>query len=612
MTISKLAAILRVADSFDRLKLAAIRETTFHRRGDTLYVLVEGASDLSLENRAVTAVGDLFENVFGMRIRFTSSSDEIPPVNEEKSFEAVEHLTRQVSLDVMRERTGMDKPDPGALINRDLSWLDFNGRVLAEAENEEVPLLERLRFLSISSRNLDEFFMIRVAGLIQRLEAGLTAADSSGMPPDEVLAEARKRVAAAIARQAAACRSILEKLSGCRIRIVPRDRWSPDQRKRLRESFRAEIAPILTPLAMGRLDPPPILQGLTIHVALRLGMERDDSEEDVVLVPLPAQIPRLIRIPGEAGAFALLEDMVADSHGFLCPGLELVESACFRITRDADVAVHDDEVTDLLQEIERAVLSRRRRRPVRVELSAGISESLLERIKQASGSADGCMVFECPSFLDLGCLSEICSIEGFDELRFEPWPPVRPVGIPSGMNPRDAIDRRELIMIHPYESFDPVIEFLEWASADPSVLAIKQTLYRTSGDSPVIRLLEQAAMNGKAVTVLVELRARFDEERNANWARRLEDAGCQVIYGVAGLKTHAKALLVVSREHGAIRRRVHLSTGNYNDRTAKVYSDIGLMTSNDSLCSDMASFFNLLTGQSDLGSYDSVSIAPSM
>ena|GEM_PF-13483 len=609
MAISKLAAILRVADCLDRQKQRQPRGLAFQRSQDSVYVIVEGAKDLSVESRALAAVGDLFEDIFGIRVVFARSGDDLPPPDEERGTAAVGHLTRQASLDLISGEHEAGRPEVPALLNRELSWLDFDGRVLSEAESREVPLLERLRFLAISARNLDDFFMIRVAGLARREEAGLAGTDASGMSAVEILSKTGAKVTALVARQDLAAAEILEGLQGHGIRVLRRDQWTPYQKRKLRELFREDVLPLLTPLALGSLEPGPVLQGLLLHVALLV--EGDEAHAPMlVVVPVPSQIARFLQVPGEKSVFVPVEDLVLDNHRALSGGAEVSETALFRMTRDADVSVEDDDATDLLMEIEKAVLSRRRRAAVRLEISAGASAVMLSRVMESTGAGTPGIVSECGGLLDPGALAELSSIEGFEHLRYEPWPPLRPVGLPSGASPHEVMEHRDIVLVHPYEAFDPVIELMEWAAGDPAVLAIKQTLYRTSGDSPVIAALERAALNGKSVTVLVELKARFDEQRNAGWARRLEDAGCQVIYGVAGLKTHAKALLIVSREGGSIRRRVHLSTGNYNDRTAKVYSDVGLLTMDDGICSDISSFFNLLTGQSDLGSFESIAIAP--
>ncbi len=611
MLISRLAALLRVADCLDRQKLPAPRELGFRRTGDTLYVLVGEGDDLSLEQRALSSVGDLFEDIYGMRVRFASSSAVLPPAEaEDRSRELrAEHLTRQASLEMLPGGQGTGGPHRDMLLNRELSWLDFDSRVLAEAENPAVPLLDRLKFLAISAGNMDEFFMIRVAGLMRRVDAGITSTDASGLAPGVLLEEILRRTGEMSARQVALTAELLEELAGRGVRVVSRAGWTPVQKAALERHFAEEIMPLLTPMTIGAGGSAPLLQGLRLHAAFMMP-GAGVSIPSLLVIPLPAQTPRFVRIPGSPGDVAMLEDLLIEFRALAAPGREPLSSALFRVTRDADVSVDDDDVTDLLIEIERAVLSRRHREPVRLEMSEGVPHAMSDAVCAAAGVERPGIPRLQSRMVDIGGLMELVSTDAPPGLREEPWPPRRPVGLPKGTPPSEAMDSGEILLIHPYESFDPVLELLEWASSDPSVLAVKQTLYRTSTDSPVTTLLERAARNGKAVTVLVELKARFDEERNAGWARRLEDSGCQVIYGVAGLKTHAKALLVVSREGGSIRRRAHLSTGNYNERTALLYSDIGLMTSDETVCTDVASFFNILTGQSDPVGFESTSVAP--
>ncbi|MBN1590085.1 MAG: polyphosphate kinase 1, partial [Pirellulales bacterium] len=371
------------------------------------------------------------------------------------------------------------------------------------------------------------------------------------------------------------------------------------------------IAPVLTPLAIEDLDPKPLLPGLQLHVAAVLDPETDkDDVNKIVVVPVPASFDRFINLRAKEGvSLVWLEDVIAAHVGMLFSGRRVLATAVFRITRDADVAIADDDAEDLLETVSEAVLDRRRRAPVRLTITAHpdprLRQWLVDWLELHPEE-----VYEVDGMLDATALWEIANWPGFDDLKSPDWPPQTPRDLVDQEDLFQAIREEDILLTHPYESFEPVVRLLEQAAADPGVLSIKQTLYRTSGDSPIIRALEQAAENGKEVTVLVELKARFDEARNVHWAKRLEDAGCHVIYGIAGLKTHAKALLIVRRETHGIRRYVHLATGNYNDRTARLYSDVGLFTSDRTLATDVADFFNILTGCSDVVGWSKLTVAP--
>jgi polyphosphate kinase len=503
----------------------------------------------------------------------------------------------------------IDLDAPELYINRELSWLEFNDRVLREGLSEELPLLERLKFLAIVSSNLDEFFMVRVAGLMHQRAAGRRR-DVSGLTPAQQLEQIGKRTHRMVAEQTDGIAAALRLLRGHGLAVLEPAEWTAAQKSYLREHFAAEILPALTPLAVQDLQPPPLLPGLTLFVAAVLRAKGSEPPWRIVVVPIPSQWPRFLKVPADAGTnLVRLEHAIAANLDLLFPGAEIQGTGFFRITRDADVAIQDDEGGDLLQSVEEAVLSRRRRVAVRLEVSAD-AEARIRQWLPAWLGLGAEAVYEIGGMLDAAGLMELSTLRGFDALRFPDWPPQTPQDLLGAEDLWEAMENRDILLFHPYERFDPVIQLLDLAAADPGVLAIKQTLYRTSGDSPIVRALERAARNGKQVTVLVELRARFDEARNVGWARRLEDAGCHVIYGVAGLKTHAKALLVVRREAGRIRRYVHLSTGNYNDRTARLYSDIGLLTCRRELAGDVAAVFNLLTGASEVTGWSSLTIAP--
>ncbi|MGO8691561.1 MAG: polyphosphate kinase 1 [Thermoguttaceae bacterium] len=500
---------------------------------------------------------------------------------------------------------------PELFLNRELSWLEFNDRVLREGFAEDVPLLERLRFLAIVSSNVDEFFLVRVAGLMRARAAKVRRRDPAGMTPATQLSAISQRVHRMVEEQAEGVRGLVKELAAYGLVVLePRD-WTADQRHFLQAHFNKEILPVLTPLAVQELHPPPLLPGQQWYVAAVLAAgHADDAVERMVVVPVPTQFSRWISIPaGEGVHLARLEDIIAANAPAVFAGGEVLATALFRITRDADVEVRRETTGDLLREVERAVLDRRRRPAVRLLLSARPDRRIKAWLTEwlHLGAEE---VYEIDPLLDTAALMEIANWPGFEGLKNSDWPPQPPRDLIGTDNLWDALQDHDVLLFHPYESFDPVVRLVEQAADDPNVLAIKQTLYRTSGDSPIVRALGRAAQNGKEVTVLVELRARFDEARNVRWARRLEDAGCHVIYGVAGYKTHAKAILIVRRQQQRMQRYVHLATGNYNDKTARLYSDIGLMTADRDIASDVAAFFNLLTGRSEAVGWLKLAIAP--
>ena len=389
--------------------------------------------------------------------------------------------------------------------------------------------------------------------------------------------------------------------------MVPAAQWTDEQRKFLQTYFSKEILPVLTPLAVQELHPAPRLPGLQWHVAVVL--TKAEGEERIAVTPVPQQISRWVRLPGDDVRLARLEDVIAANVGALFPGAEIAATALFRITRDADVSVERDETDDLLEAVERAVLTRQRRPPVRLQVSPAADPRIrawLDGLVKLQPEE----VYEMDSTLDAAALMELANWPGFEQLKNVEWPPQPPRDLLGSDDLFEALADHDVLLFHPYETFEPVVRLIEQAADDPNVLAIKQTLYRTSGNSPIVRALGRAAQSGKEVTVLVELRARFDEARNIQWARRLEDLGAHVIYGIAGYKTHAKALLIVRRQGNRIQRYVHLATGNYNDRTAKLYSDFGLMTTDRDIANDVAAFFNLLTGFSETVGWSKLAIAP--
>ncbi|MCD4728858.1 MAG: polyphosphate kinase 1 [Pirellulales bacterium] len=526
---------------------------------------------------------------------------------------------------------------PELYINRELSWLEFNQRVLEEGLDSDLPLLERLKFLAIVNSNLDEFFLVRVAWLMQRRAKGERRRDISGMTPAEQFKAVGSRVQQMVDQQAAGVRDVFVRLAEHGLKVWNRDQWTEEHQKFVRSYFTREIQPILTPLAIEELTPEPLLPNLQLHVAALLAnnaIQRGQShfrggkagshndadgaakigtvpDERVVVVPVPSQLPRWVALPSETEThLARVEDVIAANIEAMFPGSEVFDTAAFRVTRDADVVLQDDEeIDDLLHEMEEVVLSRRRRNPVRLTISAGSDPKLRRRLADWLKLRDR-QVYEVNGPQEASALMELVERPGFDDQRIDDWPPQIPRDLIGTEDLWEAIQDHDVLLFHPYESFDPVVKLVQQAAEDPQVLAIKQTLYRTSGESPIVRALAHAAAGGKEVTVLVELKARFDEWRNVNWARRPEDAGVHVIYGVAGFKTLAKALLIVRRQQQRIVRYVHLATGNYNDRTARQYSDVGLMTCDREIAADVASLFNLLTGCSEAVGWTKLAVAP--
>ncbi len=530
-------------------------------------------------------------------------------------------MAKQTSASEARQN---DSGSVNLLLNRELSWLEFNDRVLQEGQCESLPLAERLKFLAIVSSNLDEYFMIRVAGLRQQKAAGVRKRDASGLTPSQQLLLIAEQVRPMVARQTVAIDDVFQRLTGHDFHLVRRADWTPAQRQFLAKFFMTEVLPVLTPLGVEELTPCPLLPGLHLCVALLvdtskagqagqgtpIAKDHDGVPQKLVVIPVPTAFNRFVNIPTDKGTYiAPLEDVILDNARTLFGAREIRGHAIFRITRDADVAVQNDEAADLLSAVQDAVISRRRRSAVRLEISAQ-PDPYIVRWLTATLQLQAEYLYEIEGLLDARSLMQIMEMPALQGLRVPEWPPQTPRDLLGEEELWLALQDHDVLLFHPYEKFDPVIQMVARAADDPQVLAIKQTLYRPTADSPIVQSLARAAENGKEVTVLVELRARFDEVKNVNWARRLEDAGCHVIYGIAGFKTHAKALLVVRREAGRIRRYVHLPTGNYNEKTAQQYSDLGLMTCDEELAADVAAFFNLLTGLSEAVEWQQLVIAP--
>lgn len=497
-------------------------------------------------------------------------------------------------------------------LNRELSWLKFNTRVLQEADDKNTPLLDRLRFISIVSSNLDEFFMIRVAGLKQQKEGGINKPDNAGLTVAEQLEQISEAAHNQVKVQYRYVKKIIKLLEGHDIYFSPIQELSEKNRQWLYEYFLHTIYPVTTPMAVDASHPFPFLASRSLNLAVLL--ERDKDDIRTAVVPVPAVIPRLVEIPslGSKKCFVFLEDIIKEFCHHLFHGFIIKDVVSFRITRNADLLIDEEDAVDLLAEVEKSLQQRRKGHPVRLEIGQRANKTLKDFVVGALHLAEQ-DIYEMNGPLDLTLFMKFADLPGYDELRYPPLVPQQPADLVAFAAEEDlfaAIRTKDIMLHHPYESFAPVVEFIRRAATDPAVLAIKQTLYRVGGNSPIVRALAEAAQQGKQVTVLVELKARFDEENNILWARRLEEAGCHVIYGLVGLKTHSKCSLVVRKENNGIRRYVHIGTGNYNDSTAKVYTDIGIFTANDQIGTDASAFFNLLSGYSDPPVWNKFVVAP--
>ncbi|HIZ84310.1 MAG TPA: polyphosphate kinase 1 [Firmicutes bacterium] len=491
--------------------------------------------------------------------------------------------------------------------NRELSWLDFNVRVLEEAERDRNPVLERLKFLSITASNLDEFYMVRVASIKEKIQDKETEPDESGLTPEEALAKIRKKAGNFVARQYACYeKHILPDLEKAGIRLVPPDGLDENQYKAVSDYFYNMVFPVLTPIAVDKSRPLPLLLNKAVYIAVRL---RRENKSYFALVQVPTVLPRHFELPCQEGrAFILLEDIITYFLSSLFE-LHIIEAhALFRVTRNSDLEV-DEDAENLLTAMKKTLEKRKRGAPVRLELQQECDEKLREFLLEALHVSRKDVV-DIPGPMALAGFMKFAMMPGGESLRLPPITPVVPADFVGVEDYFAAIREHDRFVHHPYESFDVVVDFLRQAAEDPDVLAIKQTLYRVSGQSPIIDGLIKAAQNGKQVTVLVELKARFDEANNIAWAAKLEKAGCHVLYGVEGLKTHCKILLVVRREEGGIRRYLHLGTGNYNDSTARLYTDMGMFTCREEFGRDASELFNRLTGYSRFPDYQKLVPAP--
>lgn len=495
-------------------------------------------------------------------------------------------------------------------LNRELSWMDFNSRVLEEAFEKENPVLERVKFLSITESNLDEFFMVRVAGVMDRMHSKPNDKDASNMTPVQQFEKLTAKIREFVKKQYSCLhRSIIPALKKCRLKFLKIKELGKSQKQIIDEYFDKFIFPVLTPLAVDTSRPFPLLANRSLNIAVRLVNE---SGEDIfAVVQVPSILPRFIEVPSDSGrCFVMLEDIIISRISELFE-LYKIQACCpFRITRDSDLDI-DEDADDLLVEIEHSLKKRQRGDPVRLEIVSKCDEALKKFLIDMLEVEDE-IIHEVSGPLDLTFLSRFAGIDNVsDELKFKPITPVNPPADFYGYDDIfEAIREKDRMVHHPYESFESVIKFVNQAANDKDVLAIKQTLYRVSGNSPIIAALIKAAENGKQVTVLVELKARFDEENNIGWAKKLEKAGCHVIYGLAGLKTHCKIVLVVRHEKDGIRRYLHMGTGNYNDITARFYTDIGMFTCNEKFGEDASSLFNVITGYSTPPVYNKMKVAP--
>ena len=507
-----------------------------------------------------------------------------------------------------------DYLDPELYTNRELSWILFNKRVLSEARDKQIPLFERLKFLSITASNLDEFFMVRVASLKDMVNAKYTKKDIAGLTAAQQLDKLNVVTHELVAQQYSTYnRSLLPLLKANGLTVVEKhEQLSKDQAEYVDAYFDENVYPVLTPMAVDSSRPFPLIRNKSLNIGALLSKRKEKGELEFATVQVPSVLARIVPIPaGDNGgkAVILLEEVIERNISRLFLNYDVVCSHPFRIMRNADLTIDEDEAEDLLKEIEKQLKKRQWGQAIRLEVEAGMDKRLLRIIKDEL-SIEEEDIYHIDGPLDLTFLMKMYGLEGFEHLKEEKYVP-QPV--PEFMEEGSVFDKirqGDILLHHPFQTFAPVVQFIREAARDPEVLAIKQTLYRVSGNSPIIAALAQAAENGKQVSVLVELKARFDEENNIVWARKLEKAGCHVIYGLVGLKTHSKITLVVRREEDGIRRYVHLGTGNYNDATAKLYTDIGMMTCSEAIGEDATAVFNMLSGYSEPLSWNKLSLAP--
>lgn len=498
--------------------------------------------------------------------------------------------------------------------NRELSWLDFNYRVLGEARDKTIPLFERLKFLSITSSNLDEFFMIRVASLKDMVNAGYAKPDIAGMTPEVQLDAISVKTHDLVNTQYTTYnRSLKPMLKQNHVIIIDSfEELSSAQEKYVDQYFMQDVYPVLTPMAVDSSRPFPLIRNKSLNIGALISDKADESEYDFATVQVPSVLPRFIEIPSENRedrTLMLLEQVIEKNIQKLFLNYKVICAYPYRIMRNADLSIDEEDAADLLKEIQKQLKKRQWGEVIRLEVEDGMDKRLLKTLKKAMNVGEA-SIYRINGPLDLTFLMKVNGLEGYEHLKYPKYQPQ----ISGDIHPEEdlfsQIRRKDILLAHPFQSFDTVVDFVRQASKDPKVLAIKQTLYRVSGNSPIIASLAEAAENGKQVTVLVELKARFDEENNIIWAKKLEKAGCHVIYGLVGLKTHSKITLVVRQEEDGIRRYVHLGTGNYNDSTAKMYTDMGLLTCAKPIGEDATAVFNMLSGYSEPLQWNKLTLAP--
>lgn len=502
----------------------------------------------------------------------------------------------------------LDLTKPEYFYNRELSWLKFNLRVLKEAMVKDTPLLERLKFIAISASNLDEFFMVRVASLWSNFDSGVEKRDASGMSVHEQLVAISQAAHKQVRTQTKSLIALMAEMDAVKLHFRRVKDLSELGKDWLEEYYREVVFPVLTPMAVDASRPFPFLANKTLNLAVEL--IKADGEHSMGLIQVPSVLDRIVEVEPEGKrTFVFLEDIIASHCHDLFKGCHILDMVSFRVTRDSDLDLEEDDSVDLMKEVEESLRKRKRGAAVRLEIFK-TNNNRIKRFLEENLDVTEMEVYEINGPLDPTCFFKFIGMKGMWPWLYEPFVPQRPLELPDDSDLFAAIRENDILLHHPYESFDPVVKLVSDAADDPQVLAIKQTLYRVSGNSPIVAALARAAENGKQVTVLVELKARFDEENNILWARRLEKAGCHVIYGLVGLKTHAKIILIVRKEDNGIKRYLHLGTGNYNDSTAKLYTDLGLMTANDEFGSDASAFFNLLSGYSEPPVWNKLVMAP--
>ena len=509
----------------------------------------------------------------------------------------------------------MDFTNTKYYTNRELSWVRFNERVLSEAKDKEIELFERLKFLSITASNLDEFFMVRVASLKDMVHAGYTKKDIAGLKPEGQLELLYPVLHDFVKDQYLTYHKLAAECSKQGLKMVERhEDMNAEEAEYADRYFADSVYPVLTPMAVDSSRPFPLIKNKSLNICALLAKKGKDPKKDKNLVfaavQVPSVLPRLVQLPSKEGRRVIrLEEVIERNIDKLFLNYDLVSASPFQIMRNADLPIEEEEAEDLLKEIEKQIKRRQWGEVIRLETEKGIDKRLLKILKQelAINEED---IYEIDGPLDLTFLMKIYGLDGFEKFKHRSPEPCAVPRLPAGCDVFAAIREGDILLHHPYQSFTPVVEFIKQAASDPDVLAIKQTLYRVSGNSPIVRALAEAAENGKQVSVLVELKARFDEENNIGWARMLEKSGCHVIYGLVGLKTHCKIALVVRREEDGIRRYVHLGTGNYNDATARLYTDMGLLTCAEPVGEDATAVFNMLSGYSEPLQWNRLSLAP--